>query len=598
MSRKRPGAFRNLFGQPEHSDLLDVPGEERWPPTHGSESPPQHPEAPPAPALPSEAAPTLSAALPSGAELPDVGTPPPPLSLSKPDAQDASRGNISIGAPAPRRAGAPGEKLSTEDAAIAGSRDDSDREDTDVFEIPESSALLHTKGISEPPTEVLPRRGHESALANLQEPTHPPLRAARPPEPPALPAPRSLPHARKKPGRPRPPGAFQRVQPAEKGAQLLARVHAGESIHDHAFFDAELPGASLIGADLSCGQLQRVNFSGADLRHADLSECDLRGADLSGADMRGANLQGCRLELTRLEGTDLRYAQLEGLDFSTCGSMVGADLRAAELRNVELSAPLTGARIDHRTHAVSGWSVEHLAEAHQLGLLIETPERLPQPARQVVLGVQEGMVLRFTTPLSFQDRFVLCALISAVLGPDCTCTLDNLSEERMLIGSENAADLTEVAEALSARFWEEAPTDDAGRALSSQLGRILASDGLRNELSSLIDRTASIELYSRGTTLRWLPPTAPREALKHLLLKLFIPVELRWWLAVLPGGKSIVRSLPSQDVAPELVVDAVLAGLEQQDRIDPALFSSLIEERRRREAEIRAVAALCQVTLP
>jgi len=576
MSQKRPGAFRNLFGQPENSELLDVPGEGPWPRPPDPVDAPQHADAPPA-------------------ALPDLETP-PLLAEPAPRGNAAQDAGDSINTPAPRHEGTPGEKPSTTDAAIANARDDPDRDDTDVFEIHETSTALRTRGISDVPTEVLSRGEPDDPLTGLQEsplPSQPATRPATPPAP-ALP----LPRTRKRPGRPRPPGALQRVQPAEKGAQLLAQVRAGESIHDHAFFDAELPGASLIGADLSCGQLQRVNLSGADLRHADLSESDLRGADLSGADLRGANLQGCRLELARLERADLRYAQLQGLDFSTCGCMVGADLRAADLRNVELSTPLAGARIDHRTHAVSGWSVGHLAEAHQLGLIIETPEHLPRQARQAVLGVQEGMVLRFTAPLSFQDRFILRGLISAVLGPDCTCKLHRLSEKQLLMVSEDCADLTEVADALSARFWEETPTDDAGRALSSQLDRVLASAGLRNELSSLIDRTDSIELHSRGSTLRWQPPTTPRDALKHLLLKLFIPVELRWWLAVLPGGKPIVRSLPSQDVAPEIVVDAVLSGLEQRDRIDAVLFSSLIEERRRREAEIRAVAALCQVTLP
>ena len=167
------------------------------------------------------------AAQPSGAELPDFNTPPPPLSLSEPDTMD----DACVDAPAPREASTPDDEHSTEAPSSAAGRDEPDREDTDVFEISESSMLQRTKGILDTPTEVLPRREHEDALADLQEPPHPPQRAA--PAPPEPHTHRPLPRARKKPARPRPPGALQRVQPAEKGAQLLAQVRAGESIHDH-----------------------------------------------------------------------------------------------------------------------------------------------------------------------------------------------------------------------------------------------------------------------------------------------------------------------------------------------------------------------------
>ncbi|MFT5684902.1 MAG: hypothetical protein ACI8RZ_005847 [Myxococcota bacterium] len=653
MSRKRPGAFRNLFGQPGPSDLLDVPGDTPPPPAHLSSTPPPTPEATPAPPQPAEPEPVAEeppesipeeeapeeeapeeavpeavipeavipeavipeavkpAISPVGAELPDFGAPPPPLSLSTPttaDLEDSDEDSdedeeIHNVEAAPENVEPPSVELpsveppSVEPPSIHES-------ETDIFIVP-----TQPRGISDAPTEIRPRGGLAAAeLTGLLEPPTSPLLATRPPlappkippppEPaPTPPPPRLLPRSRKKSIRPRPPGARRGILPAEKGERLLAQVRAGESIHDHAFFDAALPGASLVGADLSCGQLQRVNLSGADLRSADLSESDLRGANLSGADLRSADLRGCRLELARLEGADLRGANLSGLDFSTCGVMTGADLRGALLSDIELSAPLAGARIDHRTPALSGWSIEQLVEAHQIGILIETPEHLPRLARLEVLGVSEGMVLRFTTALSFQDRFLLRGLIAAVLGPDCACQLDDLTGGRLLVASETASDLAEVAEAMSGRFWEMEPADDVERALVSQLGRVLSSPGLRNALSSLVDRLSSIELHSRGSTMRWKPHTEPLDALKHLLLKLFIPVELRWWMAVLPDGKQIVRSLPGRDAAPEAVVEAALSILESRGRIDTALFASLIEERRRREAEIRAVAALWQVAL-
>jgi hypothetical protein len=59
---------------------------------------------------------------------------------------------------------------------------------------------------------------------------------------------------------------------------------------------------------------KRADLSGADLRGAHLSCTDLSGADLSGADLRGACL--CH---TNLRGADLREAELRGIkiNFST-----------------------------------------------------------------------------------------------------------------------------------------------------------------------------------------------------------------------------------------------------------------------------------------
>jgi hypothetical protein len=563
MSRKRPGAFRNMFGQPGLSDLLDVPGEAAPPPPRALRPPPEATPAPQSASAPEPPAPEpdpeppvqenssnpVPDPAPVAADLPDFDAPPPPLSLSE-EPEDAPD------------------------------------------EVPdEEPAEPPQRGITDVPTELLPRGELVAAdLTELLEPPTSPLLAQR-----AAPPPRPPPRTQK-PARPRPPGAPRGVGPAEKGEKLLARVRAGEPIHDDAFFDAALPGAMLLGADLSCGQLQRVNLSSADLRFADLRESDLRGADLSGADLRGADLRGCRLDLARLEDSDLRGARLSGLDLTTTGSLHGADLRGADLSDVELSAAIAGARIDHSTHAISRWSPRQLAEALRLGAILDDPALLPRHDRLEALGAEEGLVLGFTTALSFQDRFVLAGLICAILGPDSECRMAPLSGDRLLLETD-AADLDDIAEALSSRLWEREPHDDAERALSSQLGRVLASDSLLNELSSLVDRIDSITLHAPDGDRHWRPLTDPLDALGHLLLKLFIPVELRWWLAVLPGGKQLVRSLPERDAAPEAVVAAVLEGLEGLGRIDAALFASLIEERRRREAEIRAVAALWAVDL-
>ncbi|GGA28250.1 hypothetical protein GCM10010917_11520 [Paenibacillus physcomitrellae] len=55
---------------------------------------------------------------------------------------------------------------------------------------------------------------------------------------------------------------------------------------------ADLIGASLSGADLSCANLRGAYLIAADLRKADLRSADLIGADFRDADLRGADLTG------------------------------------------------------------------------------------------------------------------------------------------------------------------------------------------------------------------------------------------------------------------------------------------------------------------
>ena len=525
MPRKKPGAFRKMFGQPEPSALLEVPGEEA-PGQDGSSSAPDPVSEPSSERSSSEESvpqrPHQAAEPPPSADLPDSAEPPPALSLDDSDDDDA---------PLPIK--------------LVGS----------ATEPPQPKGL----------TEALPVLS-PSVLA------------------------RPLPRARR-------PRGGRGSGPAEKGARLLARVKAGESIDDQPFFDAALPGAKLSGADLSCGQLARVDLSGADLRQVDLRESDLRGADLSSADLRGADLRGCRLELTRLESADLRMANLSALSFATCGSMQGADLRGADLSEVELVAAMSGAKINHHTYAISGWRPEQLVEASLLGLVITDRDRLPPEARLELVGVEEGLLLSFTTALSFQDRFILHGLICAVIGPDRDGQLFELSGNRLLLTSPQRTELTGVAEALSGRMWEREEVTDAEHSLQVQIERTLASPSLRNELSALVDRLSRIELHSRGSAMSWRPVTDPHDALKHLMLKLFIPVELRWWLAVVPDTNTLARRIPGQEASPEEVVDVAIDGLKERGRINNELFTSLIEERPRRASEIRAVAGLWGVSL-
>nr|WP_228504418.1 pentapeptide repeat-containing protein [Listeria monocytogenes] len=89
---------------------------------------------------------------------------------------------------------------------------------------------------------------------------------------------------------------------------------------------ANLSGANLSYADLSCANLRGANLSYADLRRADLSCAYLRRADLRGADLRRADLS-C---------ADLRRADLRRADLS-CAYLRRADLRGADLRRADLS---------------------------------------------------------------------------------------------------------------------------------------------------------------------------------------------------------------------------------------------------------------------
>jgi uncharacterized protein YjbI with pentapeptide repeats len=112
----------------------------------------------------------------------------------------------------------------------------------------------------------------------------------------------------------------------------------------------EVPGDSLVGANLSGADLRRAdmreaNLSGADLRRADMREADLSWANLGAADLRWADLSGADLRRANLSLADLSWANLRS-----------ADLRWADLSgaNLDLSSGVpfccggTGIKGDHR----------------------------------------------------------------------------------------------------------------------------------------------------------------------------------------------------------------------------------------------------------
>ncbi|EED2371414.1 pentapeptide repeat-containing protein [Listeria monocytogenes] len=79
------------------------------------------------------------------------------------------------------------------------------------------------------------------------------------------------------------------------------------------------------------GYGERANLRGANLSYADLSCANLRVANLSYADLSCANLRGANLRVANLSYADLRRADLRGANLS------GADLSYADLRRADLN---------------------------------------------------------------------------------------------------------------------------------------------------------------------------------------------------------------------------------------------------------------------
>ncbi|HGG9165611.1 TPA: pentapeptide repeat-containing protein [Listeria monocytogenes] len=78
---------------------------------------------------------------------------------------------------------------------------------------------------------------------------------------------------------------------------------------------ANLRGANLSYADLSCANLRGANLRGANLSYADLSCANLRVANLSYADLSCANLRGANLSGANLRGANLSYADLNWINW-------------------------------------------------------------------------------------------------------------------------------------------------------------------------------------------------------------------------------------------------------------------------------------------
>ncbi|EGP7127188.1 pentapeptide repeat-containing protein [Listeria monocytogenes] len=81
------------------------------------------------------------------------------------------------------------------------------------------------------------------------------------------------------------------------------------------------------------GYGERANLRGANLSYADLSCANLRGANLSYADLSCANLRVANLSYADLSCANLRVANLSGADLSGA-NLSGADLNWINWRDV------------------------------------------------------------------------------------------------------------------------------------------------------------------------------------------------------------------------------------------------------------------------
>ncbi|MGJ3251608.1 MAG: pentapeptide repeat-containing protein [Elainellaceae cyanobacterium] len=97
------------------------------------------------------------------------------------------------------------------------------------------------------------------------------------------------------------------------------------------FAGGNLLGVTLIGAELSEANLERVNLRGADLSDAELSEANLNDAVLSGADLSGADLGSATLQAANLHRASLALANLGG------AHLQAANLLEANLTNTNLN---------------------------------------------------------------------------------------------------------------------------------------------------------------------------------------------------------------------------------------------------------------------
>src|SRR5829696_2966589 len=128
------------------------------------------------------------------------------------------------------------------------------------------------------------------------------------------------------------------------GSKDSPRLLRGSTLSHAKLSGAHLANADLGDADLSGAYLSNALRDNADLV-ADLSNADLSGASLLGADLRDANLLGADLRDANLIGADLSRADLSE-----------ANLNGADLENANLSGAdgITNAELEQQTVSLEG----------------------------------------------------------------------------------------------------------------------------------------------------------------------------------------------------------------------------------------------------
>ncbi|MEL7277692.1 MAG: pentapeptide repeat-containing protein [Pseudomonadota bacterium] len=132
-----------------------------------------------------------------------------------------------------------------------------------------------------------------------------------------------------------------------------------------------LPDRLLAGVDF-----RNANLAGASLIGADLRFAQLAGANLSGTQLEGVNLQDATADLVtfagaRLEGADLSFSSLERATFLGA-RMEGAILAGAALVRAEMGgAQLQGANLEQATLTDATLSVASLELANLLGATLD-----------------------------------------------------------------------------------------------------------------------------------------------------------------------------------------------------------------------------------
>lgn len=277
-------------------------------------------------------------------------------------------------------------------------------------------------------------------------------------------------------------GTASLVAASLKDVELRDARLVGTNLSGANLFRARMPGAHLIGADLGGANLLAADLSGSLAMEADFSNTRLWQANLEGADLRNAIMHGASMIGVRLQGANLLGADLTAVDLSDAvmdGTRIDAppdDVGAA-----------TNCSIDAATYFASGWDSYTLAAWVDAGARLRDPENFPPEAVDFVKSRGEGLTLYFRAPLETFDRFLVDAVIFAVLGPDTLARavevvpLETRGFVRIL--AEANDELERIGEAFSHQVW-----DTGDPPFMEGLLRLPTVNGSLDRLATRLDR--------------------------------------------------------------------------------------------------------------